>query len=245
MHGWACDSHDWSWLIPHLRDRGFRVLAVDHRGHGHSSVPEAGYTPQQMASDAANLLRSVGTGPALIVGHSMGTIVASALAIEHPDLVKALILIDPVYNRPDDSLDPVISLVKAGDPRQSVAHIFRSNFYTAGVPAWIPTWHERRVLGTAEHVVRESFLGLFGSTSALGRTSVAGEYLRSRTCPTLAVYAAEESTWIERQLPAGSLDRIAVIDGGHWLHQERPDEFHSIVDDWLETLTGAGAGAGL
>jgi pimeloyl-ACP methyl ester carboxylesterase len=52
VHGFSCDSHDWTWQFPHFVD-GHRVIAVDLRGHGRSSVPDQGYEPRQFAADIA------------------------------------------------------------------------------------------------------------------------------------------------------------------------------------------------
>lgn len=97
MHGWSCDLHDWSLQVPALLDAGYRVIAPDHRGHGRSSAPRSSYRPQVLADDAAALLRALDIEEAVVLGHSMGTIVASALAVRHPGLVRALVLVDPVY----------------------------------------------------------------------------------------------------------------------------------------------------
>ncbi|MGW0705832.1 alpha/beta fold hydrolase [Streptomyces sp. NPDC002643] len=43
LHGWACGSHDWSRQIPGLLTHGYRVIALDHRGHGRSSAPRGDY----------------------------------------------------------------------------------------------------------------------------------------------------------------------------------------------------------
>ena len=62
VHGYSCDSHDWSWQLPHFVDR-HRVIAVDNRGHGRSSVPETGYDHLDFAGDLANFLDDLGCGP--------------------------------------------------------------------------------------------------------------------------------------------------------------------------------------
>lgn len=234
LHGWTCDSHDWSWLIPVLLERGHRVIALDHRGHGRSGTPAGGYTPANMAEDAAGLLRHLGLEQVLVAGHSMGTIVGSVLSIEHPGLVTGLILVDPPYNRTEEMVNPVIEMVKGPEPQAAVAAVFRAAFYTPDVPAWLPMWHERRALGTPAHVVRDCFLALYQGPDAIGRAENAATYLQARKCPSLAVYAAEYLTFVERQLPQGKRDEIAIVEGGHWLHQQKPDAFHAIVLSWLD-----------
>jgi pimeloyl-ACP methyl ester carboxylesterase len=100
LHGWTCDVTDWSWQAPELEPR-YRVLTVDQRGHGHSDAPRGSYRPQVLADDAAALLQAVAPGQAAVVfGHSMGGVVASALAVRHPELVAGLVLVDPQYGLP-------------------------------------------------------------------------------------------------------------------------------------------------
>src|SRR5690606_4142930 len=56
LHGWTCDSHDWSWQLPALESK-YRVVAVDLRGHGRSEVMGAGqYTPDHYLADIEALI---------------------------------------------------------------------------------------------------------------------------------------------------------------------------------------------
>src|SRR5919201_6022325 len=96
IHGWACDSHDWMWQLPALLE-AYRVIAVDLRGHGRSTVTIGGYTPQQFAADLSVLLDAVDAGPAVAIGHSLGAIVVNTLAVEHSAAVAAVVAIDPGY----------------------------------------------------------------------------------------------------------------------------------------------------
>ena len=48
VHGWGCDSTDWSWQIGPFAKAGMRVIAVDNRGHDCSSVPGEGYDPPRL-----------------------------------------------------------------------------------------------------------------------------------------------------------------------------------------------------
>src|SRR5438067_938177 len=83
VHGYSCDSHDWSWQLPHFAVR-HRVIAVDLRGHGRSSAPEEGYEALTLVNDLAQLVEQLGCGPVVAIGHSLGGAIVSALAIEHP-----------------------------------------------------------------------------------------------------------------------------------------------------------------
>lgn len=75
-------------LPPHLR-----AIALSQRGHGEASRPATGYAPGDYAADLAALMRALGLGPALVVGHCMGAQVAQRFALDHPALVRGLVLI--------------------------------------------------------------------------------------------------------------------------------------------------------
>jgi pimeloyl-ACP methyl ester carboxylesterase len=95
LHGWACDGSDWCWLAADVA-ADHRVIIVDQRGHGMSTPTAGPYGAQILAGDAARVLNHLAIDQAVVVGHSMGTIVASALAVKYPHMVSALVLADPV-----------------------------------------------------------------------------------------------------------------------------------------------------
>ena len=68
LHGWTCDGTDWAWLESDL-EVDHRVINVDHRGHGRSSVVDGPYGAKPMAHDAADLLRHLEVDDVIVVGH--------------------------------------------------------------------------------------------------------------------------------------------------------------------------------
>jgi non-heme chloroperoxidase len=88
-------SDSWCAFEP-LMDRlppTIRAIAVTQRGHGGSSRPTAGYTFEAMASDVVGLLETLGVSAAVIVGHSLGALIAMQLAVDHPERVLGLFLL--------------------------------------------------------------------------------------------------------------------------------------------------------
>jgi len=73
------------------------LFAPDLRGRGDSDKPDAPYGMAQHARDVAAAMRATGLGASVIVGHSMGAFVATALAAQEPELVAGLVLIDGGY----------------------------------------------------------------------------------------------------------------------------------------------------
>ncbi|MBW2059974.1 MAG: alpha/beta hydrolase [Deltaproteobacteria bacterium] len=93
IHGLTANSRCWDTLAETLAPT-HRVLAMDLRGRGLSEKPPSGYSIAQHVKDVLALLDDLKLERAVIMGHSLGAIIAMAFGAEHPDRVDRLILID-------------------------------------------------------------------------------------------------------------------------------------------------------
>jgi pimeloyl-ACP methyl ester carboxylesterase len=106
VHGNGVMVQDWiiSGLFDELAKTN-RVIAVDRPGFGHSSRPRGTqWTPERQGDLFAQLLDRLGAAPALAVGHSFGTQVVTAMALNHPEKLSGAVLLGGVYYpdpRPD------------------------------------------------------------------------------------------------------------------------------------------------
>ena len=92
LHGWTA-SADLNWFTCFAPlARHYRVLAMDHRGHGRGIRSRSRFRLADCADDAAALIDQLGTGPVIAVGYSMGGPVAQLLWYRHPDKVAGLVL---------------------------------------------------------------------------------------------------------------------------------------------------------
>jgi len=99
LHGGAAHAHWWDGVAPMLTPYG-RVLALDFRGHGRSQWADSEhYGPPSYLKDVRGLIDSLGTR-AVLVGHSMGGAVAQRVAVAHPELLDALIMVDAPHRGP-------------------------------------------------------------------------------------------------------------------------------------------------
>jgi 3-oxoadipate enol-lactonase len=93
LHGWIVSADmNWSGAYGDLADAGYRVLAIDHRGHGRGLRPLVPFRLADCAADAAAALRALRATPAVVVGYSMGGAIAQLVARDHVDVVGGLVL---------------------------------------------------------------------------------------------------------------------------------------------------------
>jgi pimeloyl-ACP methyl ester carboxylesterase len=100
LHGGAANTHWWDAVAPQLIGHG-RVVALDFRGHGQSqwAVPPH-YGPPAYVEDVRGLVAKLGASPVVLVGHSMGGMVAQWVTTNFPEIVKALAIIDAPHGAP-------------------------------------------------------------------------------------------------------------------------------------------------
>lgn len=99
VHGWCCDRSYFAPQAAHFVAQGRRVLAVDLRGHGESDKPHQPYPIGGFADDVAWLVERLGVAKPLVIGHSMGGIIAYDLAGRFPELASAIVMIDAAVAR--------------------------------------------------------------------------------------------------------------------------------------------------
>lgn len=94
LHGFADLWWSWRHQLTAFADAGYRAVAVDLRGYGDSDKPPRGYDGWTLSGDVAGLIRALGCSEATLVGHADGGLVCWATAVLHPQLVRAIALVD-------------------------------------------------------------------------------------------------------------------------------------------------------
>lgn len=99
IHGYTASLYVWKTVAPMLADAGLRVLAIDLLGFGYSEKPSwFDYSIPSQARMIARFMNRLGVGRASILGSSYGGAVAATLALDYPERVEKLILVDTVCN---------------------------------------------------------------------------------------------------------------------------------------------------
>lgn len=99
IHGFTASTYSWHKVTLALAERGFHVIAVDLLGFGFSGKPKwFDYTITSQARMIARFLNRLGIGKATLVGCSYGGAVATTVALDYPEFVEKLILVDAISN---------------------------------------------------------------------------------------------------------------------------------------------------
>jgi pimeloyl-ACP methyl ester carboxylesterase len=242
VHGWTCDSSDFLWQLAHFRSR-YRIVAPDLRGHGRSTVTAAGYDVRTFARDLVELLDARRIDSCIAVGHSLGGLIASVLAVDYPDRVRGIVCLDPAYGVPEPEAAACRALLgemRAANGPQRLAHAFAA-WEGASTPAYFRELHVRRMLAMPPHVVVETFHQLFTGTHPLACRAHTERLFAGRGFPVLSLHTldgAERAAWETRGIrhPAS---RVLHLPLGHWPHQDAPDLVNQLIDQWLDTLAPA------
>ncbi|HEV7699077.1 MAG TPA: alpha/beta hydrolase [Pyrinomonadaceae bacterium] len=112
IHGYTASVYSWKTAAPMIADSGFRVIAIDLIGFGYSDKPRSfDYSIESQARMITRFMDRLGLGTATIVGCSYGGAVAATVALDYPERVDKLVLVDAVIND-DLRSHPILQLVR-------------------------------------------------------------------------------------------------------------------------------------
>src|SRR5687767_2581900 len=243
IHGFASSNLVWSKVLLELAEAGFRVIALDLLGYGYSvKAKELDYAMTRQSEMVVRFMRQLEIDSAVLVGSSYGGAVAATVALDHPELVKKLVLVGAVTkNRPtrymlmrlfgSPIIGDILSPLLVGSRR--LLRMRMKRVYDRH--SW--EMDEKRV--DARHIP----LRTRGAHRAIIRTVRRWDAERvsrdahTMTRPTLIVWgendrevSIDDGRRIHNQIPNSRF--VVFQECGHLPHEEYPDEFTKLVTDY-------------
>jgi pimeloyl-ACP methyl ester carboxylesterase len=252
-HGMGDTRYSFRFLVPPLVAAGYRVAAADLRGHGESSTGWPSYTRTDTAGDLLAVIAQLG-GPAVIVGHSFAGGSATIAAADAPEVISAIVEVDPFTLVPKLSLGAFVTnrryrrggLRLLGTALTGSVSVWMS-YLKVAFPGPRPADFAEAMTALAANV-REP--GRMDAARAMGRSqpSDAAAKLGRIQCPALVFLGTLDPDWpdpkaegerIVAGMPAGLGQLVMVNGAGHYGHTQFPDQVLAALLPFLKEHAGA------
>ncbi len=234
LHGLAANGACWT-AVAQAMEADYDVIMPDARGHGKSSVPEHGYRYEDHAKDVVGLIEALRLPPAILIGHSMGGLVAAVVASRAPGLLRGLILADPTF------LSPKVQR-EIRDSNVADQHRRTLSLSLDEVVAEARIRHPERSLDTIERIARARLQTSLAAFDVL--TPPNPDYrqvVSAIEVPSLLVIGG--SAGVVSPEAAAELQRInarlqveQIPEAGHGLPYDQPERFAEIVKSFLGSI---------
>lgn len=230
VHGWCCDHSFFAPQFEHFAREGHRVVAVDLRGHGKGDKPHEDYSMHLFADDLAFLCRELQLEKPVVVGHSMGGVVAFAFAERYPDLPSAIVTVDAGLAPPSavgTALATFIDGLRGPNFRKVLGDY-------ADAVLFLPTDDAKRrahilsvMTSAPQHVAVSALEGghAYDADQAKGRLVVPVLYIAADESPPRA------DTHLRALVPRLYFGH--VVGSGHFCQLEVPEQVNAMIDRFL------------
>jgi pimeloyl-ACP methyl ester carboxylesterase len=255
VHGMAGSSDTWRHVMPALSER-LTVLAPDLLGQGQSDKPRGDYSLGAHANTLRDLMDTLGSERATVVGQSLGGGVAMQFAYQFPERCERLVLVDSgglgrevtfylrMLTAPGfESFFPLFCTPRLLDAGKRVA-TWLGRAGVRSTPARQEIWRSYASLADAGN--RRAFFRSLRDVIDIGGQTVSalGRLHRAAHLPTLIVWGARDpfipvshAVAAHEAIPGS---RLEVFDGvGHYPHCEAPERFVEVIVDFIASTKAA------
>jgi pimeloyl-ACP methyl ester carboxylesterase len=236
VHGITESRHSWDPLLATLTDR-YRVLTVDLPGHGESG-PADDYGPLALADAVHRTVAACGLGDPVVVGHSLGGVVASAYAAAHPTVGVVNVDQPLQLSAFQAALQQAAPLLR-GSPAEFAAVI---DVLFAAMDGPLPAGERDRIRihGRADQAV---VLAIWATVleATPGELDATVDALAAQVrVPYLALHGLDPgpgyAEWLSARIPTATVE--VWTEHGHYPHLVAPLRFASRLDTFVRSLTG-------
>jgi epoxide hydrolase 4 len=251
LHGFPEFWYGWRLQIQPLAAAGFRVVAPDMRGYNLSSKPDgvASYAGDLLAADVRDLIHERGAESALLAGHDWGGTAAWTTAMNHPEVVDRLAILNAAHPRKLlQGLHHPGQLRKSWyffffdlpDLPESVVHANRWHFFRHFLhdarPAYTPEEIDRYIEAWSQPGASAGMINYYRSSV---RQKHAEAQIRTISAPTLVIWG-QRDRYLGQELAepdhddVPNLDRVErLADASHWVHHDEAERVSQLLTDFF------------
>jgi len=233
IHGLGSSLRDWEMQVPFFSER-YQAVTFDVRGHGKSDKPPGPYSIAQFAADTAGLIRALDLAPAHVVGISLGGMIAFQLAVDAPDLVRSLVIVNAapefVVRTAKDRFQILQrKLIVRLLGMRKMGEVLGKRLFVKPEQAGLRRIFADRWAENDPRAYRDAMLAIPGWSVA--------DRLETITCPTLVIAADEDYTPVSvkeaftARMPRAEL--VVIRDSRHATPVEHPEKFNEVLAAFL------------
>jgi non-heme chloroperoxidase len=231
LHGGGDSWHSWLRVLPLIPPQ-YRVYAITLRGHGLSDHPHSGYARVDFAHDIIAFIDQLHIEKPVIAGHSLGTMVAQAIAVIAPDHVSKLVLAGSPARIPKTA---TVEEITKRQSKPTVDVDFARDFQFSTVYSPIPADFAEIVVADAAKLQDYVWHGI--------KVGLSGDHFEDQLskiqAPTLVLWG-EKDTLVTREETDLLLSKVKTAtlkvypNTGHGVHWERPEEFTKDLVEFIQ-----------
>lgn len=231
---------EYRFLVPELVRAGYRVATMDVRGHGETSTNWDDFSVAAIGEDILALIRALNAESAVIVGTSMGGGAAIWSAVEAPELIRGMVLIDPFVD--GESNGPLVFLLSIMFARPWGAAMWKK-YYSSLYPTRKPADFEDYLEALYQNINQRGRLEAVLAMLRASKVS-SGERMPKVKQQTLVLMGSKDPDFKD---PIAEAKRVAealrgenkiIENAGHYPHAEMPEVTAPLVIDFLNKLKG-------
>ena len=235
LHGLGATGESWQLQTPELVKAGMRVVAPDLPGFGESGHPDGGILIRSMAESMATLLHKVVDDPVIVVGISMGGVVALQLALGHPQLIRKLVLVNTFARLTPDSLNGWVYLLRRYVMLNMQGISAQADYVAKRI---FPKPEQEVPRATLKQEILQSDPKVYrGAMRALGFYNVVGR-LKELSLPVLVVSGENDTTvplknqyYLAEHIKGAQ--HVLIPEAGHAVIADQPERFNQVLLDYL------------
>ncbi len=240
VHGLTGSIRHWKDVLERL-PKEYRAYVLDQRGHGQSDKPGS-YQLAEMSQDIYAFSKELGIGSFIYVGHSMGGTLGLRFALDHPEVLKAMVLVAHFAVHEWMTLEaaaPLLAMTGADDIPTAYKTMFASPEIVRGsMGQMFATPPSEEVMNKIVDDVLATDLAAVGDCYTWMLSSGLEPHLSEIGVPTLIVAGAKDPTPSDvTRLDANSIKgcRFEIFeDAGHFVPQETPQKVVDVLTSFIK-----------